>query len=151
MALIPKDPLEWLNLFRQQMTVIFKHLSQVEEQKLASGPEFSPSLDISESADRFMVEVDLPGATTERLSVTLCCSLLVIAGEKRQEATTREVNLYCLERQYGHFCRTVEVPPGFALDQARASYRRGVLTVSFPRLPATAPMVREVAIEQGEY
>lgn len=151
MVLIPKDPVEWLNLFRLQMTTIFRHLSSIEERDQGGMPEFSPSLDISETVDRFVVEVDLPGASAEDLSVTVCCSLLVIEGKKRQELLAKEINLLCLERRYGHFCRTLEISPGFALDQVQASFRRGVLTISFPRLPSTMPVVREVVIEQGEY
>lgn len=150
MTLMPKDPMEWLSLFRQQMTAIYRHLSTVEQQERSGAPEFSPSIDISETTDRFMVEMDLPGTQTEALSVTVCCSVLVIAGEKLQDPTAKEINLLCLERRYGRFCRTVEVPPGFALDQVSARLHRGVLTVSFPRLPATIPVVRSVAIEQGE-
>lgn len=151
MVLIPKDPIEWLNLFRQQMTTIFSHLSQIEERSHGGMPEFAPSLDISETVDRFVVEIDLPGAYVEDLSVTVCCSLLVIEGEKKPDLVAKEKNLLCLERRYGHFCRTLEIPPGFALDQAKASFRGGVLIVDFPRLPATIPVVREIAIEQGEY
>jgi HSP20 family protein len=151
MALIPKDPLAWLNLFRQQMTTIYRHLTQLEQQNQGGTPEFSPSVDISETADRFVVELDLPGVGAEDLSVTVCCSLLVIEGEKRPEPPPRTSNLFCLERRYGRFSHTVEIPPGFALDQEQARLNRGVLTVSFPRLPATIPVVRKIAIAQGDF
>jgi HSP20 family protein len=151
MALIPKDPLDWLNLFRQQMAIIYRHLAQTEQQDPDSAPEFSPSVDISETADCFVIEVDLPGVTVADLSITVCCSLLVIAGVKRPEPVPRASSLFCLERHYGRFCRTVEIPPGFALNQEQARLQRGVLTVSFPRLPATMPVVRQIAIEQGEF
>jgi HSP20 family protein len=150
MALIPKDPLDWLSLFRQQMTTLFGYLSQIEARDHGGLPECSPALDIFETAERFVVEVDLPGANAEDLKVALCCSLLVIEGLKRQEHVPRDGRLYCLERRYGHFCRTVEIPPGCALDQVQACFRRGMLTISFPRLPATSSVVREIAIERGE-
>lgn len=151
MALIPKDPIDWLNLFRQQMATIYRHLAQIEHQGHSDAPEFAPSLDVSETADRLIIEVDLPGVTIADLSITVCCSLLVIAGEKRPEPAPRASSLFCLERHYGRFSRTVEIPPGFALVQEQARLQRGVLTVSFPRLPATMPVVRQIAIEQGEF
>jgi HSP20 family protein len=151
MALIPKDPLDWLNLFRQQMAPIYRHLAKIEPQDQDGTPEFSPSVDISETAGCFVVEVDLPGVTAADVSISLCCSLLVIAGVKRQEPAPRTGSLLCLERHYGRFCRTVEIPPGFALYDEQVHLQHGVLTVSFPRLPATMPVVRQIAIEQGEF
>jgi HSP20 family protein len=150
MSLIPKDPLDWLHLFRQQMTALFGYLSQIESRDHGGLPEFSPALDIFETAERFVVEVDLPGANADDFNVALCCSLLVIEGFKRQEPVPRDGRLCCLERRYGHFCRTVEVPPGCALDQVQACFRRGLLTISFPRVFAAGSAVREVAIERGE-
>jgi HSP20 family protein len=150
MSLIPKDSLDWLNLFRQQMTTLFRYLSQIEERDYGDIPEFSPALDIFETAERFVVEVDLPGAEIADLKVSLCCSLLVIEGQKRQETMPKNGRLHCLERRYGRFCRTLEIPPGCALDQVHACFRRGVLTISLPRLSATRPVVREIAIEQGD-
>ena len=150
MALLPKEPLDWLNLFRLQMVEIYAHLSQIEQRQRAGVPELSPSLDISETADRFVVEIDLPGLAAEDLTVTTCCSLLVVEGEKRPELPPRESSLHCVERHYGRFCRTIEVPPGFAVDQGRVRLHRGVATISFPRVSATMPVVRKIAIEQGD-
>ncbi|HEY6006740.1 MAG TPA: Hsp20/alpha crystallin family protein [Geobacteraceae bacterium] len=150
MALIPKDPLDWLILFRQQINEIFNYLSLLEAGEKGSEREYVPLIDIFETADRFLVEAELPGFAPEDLSVSICCNMLVVEGTKRQDPPRKEGAYLCLERNFGRFCRTVEIPPGFDLAGVRARYVRGVLRVAFPRLPGKGAIIRTIPIEQGD-
>lgn len=150
MAIIPKDPLDWLVLFRQQINEIFNYLSQLETDEKGAEREYAPLIDIFETADRFVVEVELPGFAPDDLSVSICCNMLVVEGTKRQDPPPREGTYLCMERHFGRFCRTVEIPPGFDLAGVRARYARGVLRVAFPRLAGNGGIIRNIPIEQGD-
>jgi HSP20 family protein len=146
MAVIPKEPLEWLGLFRQQMDEIFRYLSTLEGREGLTEKENSPLVDIYETADSFVVEVELPGCESKDVTVSICCSTLVVEGTAREEAGPG-VNYICLERCTGRFCRAVEIPPNADLDRVRARYRRGLLTVQFPWSKNSKTHIREITIE----
>lgn len=146
MAVIPKEPLEWLNLFRQQMDEIFRYLSTLEGREGFSEKENSPLVDIYETAGSFVVEVELPGCEVKDITLSICCSALVVEAMTREEAVPG-VNYTCLERSTGRFCRVIEIPPGADLDGVQARYRRGLLTVVFPCSKGGKTHIREIPIQ----
>lgn len=149
MAVIPKEPLEWLNLFRQQMSEIFRYLSTLEGREGSAEQEILPLVDIYETAKSFVVEVELPGCQPKDIALSICCSTLVIEGVARDEAGPG-VNYICFERSLGRFCRALEIPPAADLDGVQARYRRGLLTVMFPWSKQKGTHIREIPITQGE-
>lgn len=147
MAVIPRYPLEWLNFFRQQMDEIFTYLSTLEGTD-RSDCDFSPGVDVFETADFYMVEIDLPGFALEDLSLTVCCNTMVVKGVKGEDSGAVGANYICMERQFGRFCRTIEIPPAVDIDKAKASYEKGVLTIAFPRLSDKKTLIRDIRIEE---
>ena len=147
MAVIPKDPLDWLTLFRQQINEIFTFLSTLEVKDNPADQEHAPFLDIFETAGEYVIEVELPGFERRDLSLSICCNMLVIEGLKREEDRRKQVNYICLERRFGRFCRTVEIPPAFDIKGVKAKYDRGVLAVVFPRLKDRSTVIRNIPIE----
>ena len=147
MAVIPKDPLDWLALFRQQINEIFTFLSTLERKDQPGEREHVPFLDCYETERDYVVEVELPGFDRSDLALSICCNMLVIEGTKREEPREKQLNYYCLERCFGRFCRTVEIPPGFDRTKVKAKYDKGVLTVSFPRAPEKKTIIRNIPIE----
>ncbi|MBU5635704.1 Hsp20/alpha crystallin family protein [Geomonas sp. Red69] len=146
MAVIPKEPLEWLNLFRQQMDEIFRFLSTLEGREGFTDKEQSPLVDIYETDRSFVVEVELPGCDRSDITLSMCCSTLVVEGTARDEADPG-ATYTCLERGTGRFCRAIEVPPGVDLEGVKARYRRGLLTVEFPWRKGETPHIREIPIQ----
>ncbi len=147
MPVIPKDPLDWLTLFRQQINEIFKYLSLLEKKEPMGEQEYTPLVDIYETSDTFVVEVDLPGFDRTDLSLSICCNMLVLEGVKREEGKGEEIAYICLERSFGRFCRTIEIPPTFDISGVKARYAGGVLYVAFPRLKDKSVVIRDIPIE----
>ncbi|UFS71585.1 Hsp20/alpha crystallin family protein [Geomonas sp. RF6] len=145
MAVIPKEPLEWLSLFRQQMDEIFQYLSSLEGKEGFSEQE-PPLVDVYETPDSFVVEVELPGCAPKDISLSICCSTLVIEGMKRQEAQPG-VNYICLERRYGRFCKAVEISPAADVDNVNATMAKGLLVVAFPWAKSKKTHIREIPIK----
>lgn len=150
MPVIPKDPLDWLALFRQQINEIFNFLSTLEGRENLGEHEYIPLLDIYETADTFVVEFELPGFGKSDLALNICCNTLVVEGIKREEAGKGGTNFIRMERHFGSFCKTVEIPPAFNARGVRAKYLRGVLSVTFPRSKDNSVVLRDIPIEQGD-
>jgi HSP20 family protein len=150
MAVIPKDPLEWLTMFRQQMDEIFAYLSKLQEGRQKEGHEYTPFMDIYETSDRYVIEFELPGFDLKNLKVVICCNTLVVEGSKRNIKPREGRNYFCMERCFGRFCRTVEIPPAVDTAGVTAGYDKGVLRVSFPWMEDRSNIVRKITIVQGD-
>ncbi len=145
MAVIPKEPTDWLPFFRQQINEIFNYLSALEVNE--QGREFALPVDIFETADAFVVQIDVPGLDKDDLSLSICGNMMIVAGNKREEIHPGEISYICLERHFGRFSRAVEIPPDVDLDSVAACYRAGVLEVVFPRAQGKRMYIREIPIE----
>ncbi|SNB47429.1 Hsp20/alpha crystallin family protein [Geobacter sp. DSM 9736] len=143
---IPKDPVDWLTLFRQQINEIFTYLSEFERRDTSGERAYVPPVDVFETADHLIVEMDLPGFDRSDLSLSMCCNTLVVEGAKREEPRPDDVSYICLERSFGRFCKTLEIPPAVDVAGVEATYQNGVLVVSFPRVKDKAGLIREIPI-----
>ncbi len=93
-----------------------------------------PPIDLYEKDNKVVVKAEIPGIEPEKLDLSVDGNLLTIRGEKKQENEVKEKDHYRLERSYGSFERTVELPATVSADQAKASYVKGVLRVELPKV-----------------
>ena len=100
---------------------------------------WAPSVDISETDDRFEVRAELPGVAKDDLHVSVKDNLLTLSGEKRQENVDDTQNYRRVERRYGSFQRRFTLPPEVATDDIKADYTDGVLTLSIPKPEVAKP------------
>ena len=63
------------------------------------------------------------------MDISLDGKRLTIKGEKKREKEEKEENYHRVERSYGSFNRTVELPVEVEPDQVEASYKKGVLKI----------------------
>lgn len=147
MAEIPKEPQDWLMLFRQQIREIFSYLASLESTEGLGEGDCLPPMDMFETAEAFVIEVDLPGFAPEDISASICCSMLVIEGTKHFDLPPQPGRYICLERRFGRFCRTVEIPPAVDRNGVSSRFVRGVLVVTLPKLSDNNGIIREIPIE----
>src|SRR5579884_335846 len=95
---------------------------------------FTPTLDVRETSDEYLVLVDLPGVKSQDVTIELNDNMLTISGS-RLPVETGEAQL--AERPYGSFTRSLTLPKGVDGDQIAAHYHDGVLELHIPK-PAEA-------------
>jgi HSP20 family protein len=61
--------------------------------------------------------------------VTLDGKILTIRGQKKDEQQEKDETFYRVERSYGYFCRTVELPAEVTPDKVEAAYKKGILKI----------------------
>lgn len=125
MTIHSNDDAAWLSLFRQHMDEICNFGCGYHE--------FSPAIDIYESVQQYVIAVDLPGFSENDFSITVINCTVQIEGTKRQEKLDSAVNFICLERHFGRFSRSVEIPAVFDPGSLQKSFERGVLTLIIAR------------------
>jgi HSP20 family protein len=106
----------------------------------------SPSVDVEEADNEYMVCVDLPGFNKEDIKVECTGNQLSISAERSKEETKRRSS----RRYYGSFYRSFTLPQGVESDQICADYENGVLTVRIPRGEESRPRRIEVGSGSGK-
>jgi HSP20 family protein len=91
---------------------------------------WSPPTDVYETADAYVVRVEVAGMREEDFEVALENDHLFISGSRSDLAERRAY--YQMEIQFGKFTTVVGVPVTVDVDDARAEYKDGFLTITLP-------------------
>jgi HSP20 family protein len=103
----------------------------------AGSGELLPSVDVTETDKQIEITAELPGLEEKDVQVNLADNVLTIRGEKKAEKEEKDKTYRLVERSYGSFVRSLELPDGVNPDAIKASITKGVLTVTVPK-PAPA-------------
>jgi HSP20 family protein len=107
-----------------------------------------PQVEAFEREGKLIVRADLPGLSKDDINVDITHDAIKIRGERRQEKEENEEGYYRSERSYGTFYREIPLPSGVNGEEARASFRDGVLEITMPA-PARQPSSRRIEISEG--
>jgi HSP20 family protein len=99
--------------------------------------DMMPKMDVSETDKEIEVTAELPGLEEKDIQLNLADNVLTIRGEKKSEREEKERDYHLVERSYGSFTRSVNLPDGVNADGIKAVMSKGVLKVSVPK-PAPA-------------
>ena len=116
---------------------------------LQSQSGWSPAVDIREDDKELSILAELPGMNPEEVEITSDNGILTIRGEKseiRREGEERRYHL--VERNYGTFTRSFQLPQGVDESKIEAGFDNGLLTVRIPK--AALPQPKRIAIHGGE-
>ena len=102
-----------------------------------SGGKLMPATDVTETDKEIEISAELPGLEEKDVQINLSDNVLTIKGEKKAEKERKEKDFRMVERSYGAFERTIELPEGVNPDSIKATIAKGVLTVTVPK-PAPA-------------
>ena len=105
-----------------------------------------PMVDVREGEKDLSLEIELPGIKPEEVEITADNGILTVRGEKRNERKEGDENsrYHMVERSYGSFMRSFQLPQGLDESKIEADYNDGILSV---RIPKTAlPQPRKIQI-----
>jgi HSP20 family protein len=108
-----------------------------------------PDVDVFHRGNDLVVRADLPGLSPDDVVVEVSQDAITISGERRQEHEEERGEIYRFERTYGAFFRVIPLPEGAFVEQAKASFKDGVLEISVPAPPEQASRGRRLEISQG--
>ncbi len=138
------DPFRGLGDIQTEVNRLFDNWSG--RQSMAGERMWLPAIDVHETKDEFVLTLDLPGVSEKDVHISITGDLLTVKGERRFEQQGEEGNAYHrVERLYGKFERSVQLPTMVQTDKVKAAYRDGVLTVRLPKAEEVKP--REIKID----
>jgi HSP20 family protein len=125
-------PATTLSSLRDEMNDLFSRFwtSASEPFGLA---EWSPALDVSETDEAVLVNVEIPGIDPKDLDISVVGDTLTIRGEKTDETEQSGRNYHRVERRYGSFTRSLTLPASVDADNVTATVKQGVLEVRLPK------------------
>jgi HSP20 family protein len=110
-----------------------------------------PQVEVCEQGGKLHVFADLPGMNKEDVKLSMEGDQLIVQGERRSshEEGQQGSGFYQSERSYGSFYRSIPLPEGVDPQTAEASFKDGVLDVSFNAPRAPQQQARQIEIRDG--
>ena len=97
-------------------------------------PTSFPRVDILDHDQSIEVQAALPGVKKEDVSVSIHHQTITISTTSKEEKKEEELGKYFRrEISHGQFQRTLALPDNIDDEQAKASFKDGILTVTIPK------------------
>ncbi|MFQ5739568.1 MAG: Hsp20/alpha crystallin family protein [Acidobacteriota bacterium] len=93
--------------------------------------DWSPSVDICEKENELIFTVELPGFTKDQIQISAEEGYLNLSGERKFES--KDENYHRIERVYGAFSRSFELPRSVNAEKITAKLKDGLLTLTLPK------------------
>jgi HSP20 family protein len=122
-------------------------LFPLETARPARNDAFSPRVEVSETEKEVTVSAELPGLDEKDITVDLDEDTLTIRGEKKETHEKKNRRWYRSEVTYGTFERVIPLPAHVKGDKSKARFKKGVLTVSLPKLEDENTPRRTIKVE----
>ena len=115
----------------------------------AGGPShWIPNTDVYAADEGLVVKVEIAGMRREDLELAVEGNRLLITGQRPDGCRVPGVKFLVMEINYGSFECVIEIPAGYDLCQAKASYQNGFLRVDVP-LSRTSSKSVLVPVSEG--
>ena len=111
---------------------------------------WTPQIELSQQNNELVVRADLPGLKKEDVNIDVTDEAITISGERRQEQESESGGVYRSERSYGSFYRSIPLPRGTMSDQAKATFKDGVLEIRVPAPPEQVTRGRRLEIQDAK-
>lgn len=135
-----QHPIQFLNEMMEDFDKNF-YLRQSEAHMMR------PAVNIRETEHSFLLELAAPGLKKEDFKVNLDNNVLTISAEVNREEETKNERFTRREFSYGQFSRSFSLPKAINLEEIKADYNYGILSVTLPkREEAKVAINREIAI-----
>ena len=110
--------------------------------------DWSPTVDIEESDNFYLIRADVPGVEKKDIDVHMDNGILSITGEKREEKESgKGTKRHRTERYSGSFARRFTLPGSIKADNIDASYKDGVLSLMIPKAEEAKPKYIDIKVK----
>ena len=109
----------------------------------------TPRIDVSETEQAIELQAELPGMAEKDVDLVIQDHVLTIRGEKKLEKEEKKKNFHLVERQYGSFQRSFELPDFVDESKIAAKFDKGVLSVTLPKSAKAKEATRKIQIGKG--
>ena len=139
------NPFSLMRRLTEEMDRVFGDGGQARQ---ASDIVWAPAIEVSRREGNYVVRAELAGLKPEDVKLEIENDALVLQGERKVEREEDRGGVHRTEIQYGRFYRTIPLPEGANVAQARANFENGVLEVTVP-VPEEKIHRKQIPIQSG--
>lgn len=115
--------------------------------RLATHSAWAPPVDVVDAEDHVEFRAEVPGLSEDDVHVSVTQNVLTLKGEKKHESEEQNGNYHRVERRYGRFQRSFNLPRNLRTDDVSASFKSGILTISVPKAEEAQPKQIPISTE----
>jgi HSP20 family protein len=141
MILVRESPFGPMMAVRDDMHRWFHQTSgQVRSEEASEmAGTWEPPVDIYETDDALVLQVELPGVSKDAVNVELHEHTLKLSGERTREPTANGGQYHRKEGHFGAFQRAFRMPTIVDEAKIQATYQNGILALRLPKHAAASP------------
>ncbi|MDD5638878.1 MAG: Hsp20/alpha crystallin family protein [Candidatus Pacebacteria bacterium] len=109
-----------------------------------------PALDVYETDKEVVAELNAPGFDPDKIEATIEDQCLRVRGTMEKEKETKKREYWRKEIRHGSFERLVRLPCPVDEKKIKASYKKGVLTITMPKIIKPAEKTVKIKVEEKE-
>jgi HSP20 family protein len=106
---------------------------------------WSPKVDVFETPEAYLLQVELPGLDPQATEITLLERTLTLSGERLAKTLDESDRRHVVERAFGAFKRSFTFPEAVDAESVTAKSEHGLLTVVVKKVPELQP--RKITIK----
>jgi len=126
-------PFREFERMRREMDRLWDSFFERRPASIEEEGEFLPALDLAETENDLVVKCEVPGLEPKDIDISLSDGMLTVKGEKKQEREEKKADYHLVERSYGTFIRSIQLPKEVQSDKISASYKNGILKINLPK------------------
>lgn len=109
--------------------------------------DWTPAVDISETDEEYLIKFELPEVKKDDIKVSIEDGILTVTGERKVEKEDKKKKFHRVERFYGTFSRSFNLPEDVDDKDIHAAYTDGVLNLSLKKTERPEPKSVDVSVE----
>ena len=139
------EPFRELSTLQERINRAFRESRTGVDESLTTS-SFAPAVDVYEDEHQVTLKVEVPGIDEKDIDVQVENNVLTVHGERKIEKEEKEENYRRVERQYGSFTRTFNLPQTVDTEAVSATYDKGVLSIALPKKAEAKPKQIKVSV-----
>lgn len=146
MSLTKWSPFQDVLNLQDQMNSLFNHTFRGIDKRSDYTDDWQPLVDIYEDSQNIYLEAELPGLKEKDIKLKIEDSTLTLSGERKWNKEEKKEGYHRIERSFGSFMRSFNLPSAVDREKIVANYKDGVLKVTLPRKEEEKPRQIEVKV-----
>lgn len=154
MTLVKFNPMRDLVDFEREFSRMFNSLENrfgisksKDSENEYENAVWMPLTDIYEDKDKYTLRLDLPGIKKEDVKISYVDGRLSIGGDRVQESEQKDSKCHRIERLFGKYYRSFNLPENIEADKINAEFKDGQLTITVPKAEEAKPKEIEIKVK----
>ena len=103
------------------------------------------AVDVYQTKDNIVIKAPIAGVKPDQIDISVSDDMLTLRGERVDEKEVDREHYYVQECYWGAFSRSIILPVATVAEEAKASLKDGVLTVTIPK--AVQDKVKKIMVQ----